>query len=543
MKLLLSITISFLLWGCGKSENSNQPDSVESANLLRLFHELLRNCSLPDLRDTPDATPSPLAERKARIMISLDRPESGLQYRVTQHSIYGRNRPGTRLQFDSGVTDGNGELRFQLHPHCARISISVVPDGEPPVFVFQKDLKVSQVDLGNLILPPIQSIHGKVNLSARRESKPKRLWVWDGHSAFDLPSLNLLPDGILLHGLDEDYLEDAAPIEAWRNEGDLRLGQVKPIEIQFGMNFDFILNTRFQYLVFCVQDQNERFHFGSMDTAKSSKFEMALIDPGQAVIQLVDENGKPAADAQIATPEGGSSNLLQILRPCGSLPTNGMMKVSANAGEFVTIAARWQDGDPWYTFNWMDEDTVRRSPTFPSVLARPKQFTVYVEDENEQAVTVGRLVLVSGDFLNDPQNPAFYFQGELNEDGAVVIPRLPPINGLIAIHESGVHSVCVDWLFWNPEDSQAIAQISPHKDLEVRFEGELFNSEFFPARVSLDKYHSVANDIRWIESTGSIVFPNVRCEEQVLEVEGANGADAICGWDGKSDFVVFKEHP
>ncbi len=544
----LAILTAFL--SCGQSDGekagSRDKPTIIRSHRMEIHHQVFGEVqsaedSIP-FANIESANPIKLVEQSVVIENSAGKPVSGMAYEVWQRPFMGYFLPGASLWRSSGVTDEKGTLTVQPHPQCFGYAVYLNPNNEPPVLLEHDGFGPGKPFAGSLRFWPKQPVSGIIQASASGKSRPKQMWIWQGTDLVSFPMLELLPEGVLINGSDLDYLLPAEEIENCRNDGDLRRGYSKPIEIAIGPNGESTFDCRYMFLSVCVLDNQGRFHFDSFDLRYEFDFKIRLLDQIEVPIKLIDNSGQPAVGAQIACSNGGGTKYHQIMNEFGKIPSDGKMKVTANADDFVTLAARWHQDDPWYTFDWMSHERDEDVPQAPLMLRQPTKVSGTVVGANGDGLNGGKVALVSQNFWMDPEHPSFYFETNLNSTGEFTIPRLPPINDVIVLVENDGWTLAWKDVEWSKDKTHVTIKLKKKMDIDVALEGDMFTQDFFPARVMLHANFEDIPILKWVNHGDPVRFSDVSCSETQIKVEGSNGFTAVGQWDGNSERLVIYEN-
>ncbi len=477
----------------------------------------------------------------AKLLYANGQPAADVAVRARQQTMLGFFFPDAAFASSDSRTDANGFVKLPVHTQCQLLEVSYQLPNEAWRVLHQDYYSVSRRDWGELHIPPLRTITGVIKPAAQQEL-PTQAWIWENPESDRFHLLPLLPDDVLIHGDDKNWLLAAEPVSGIRAQSDLRRGRFHGVELNIDPNGSFEYQGRLTNPAVCVLDGDGRFHWFTPD---GENWELNLLPLIDRRVRIFDDYHKRASGVYVASAMGGVFPDHQILREVGQYEDDGASGwyiLPRNPTGFHAAAGRWQPGDPWYTWDWTKKDDfyLKRDGAF--TLPRPREVTVHVRDEFGEPLTDGLVTITSSDFICDPQFPAFSATAFLSKIGNVHFTRVPPMNETYCVVQArGYYPLPIDTRKAKNQ-TEWLLKMAPLRTFEIKVTGSDFPAKFFPARVQLQTRGMGFPVIRWLSAADyPTQFASVCGSHSTIEIEGADGSFVFLEWDGETSEIIVSE--
>jgi hypothetical protein len=466
-------------------------------------------------------------------------PAAGVAFQFKQSTFLGYFFPTLSFLTSRGLSSESGQISQSIHPQCSMVELSYQLEGEPWRILDQGGYSPEQSDWGEVVIPKLSTLSGKIAPIPSKGIVPAQAWVWETARKVRFHLLPILADDLLIHGDDLDWLIPAESVAAARNASDLRRTEFTGIELKLNQDFEFTYTGRVDDPAICVLDNLGRYHWFKGKALLKSGEGLKLSALSTRSITVIDEHGNSAVDAFIASATHGDFQDHEIMSEVGLYPQSEKMEIPAHEDGFHTVAGRWQKNDPWYTWDWFERDEEYDDPNTPFILPRAKPVTVTVGDINGRPITNGSITIVSSNFVCDPDAASFQEEAALNSQGKAKFNRVPPMNEpLTLVHSPGISPIPVE-MEYDPNSSEWSIVVAPLRKLSISFEGPKFAESFFPVWVDSDLEGAMFPGRRWAQRGQVVMFEQVRGFPLEISFHGADGTWFNVKWDGVEGKIVL----
>ncbi len=459
------------------------------------------------------------------------KPLAQVKFRLDQEPALSGLYPAKPIQSARGATNGDGSLSVRVHPGCEHWALWYQLPEEEWRLLERGFLEPNSFDVGRLTLPKEKSISGQIQVSSNGETKPVKAWIWERESGIALHALNLLPNDVLLHGTDLDWMPSAEPIADYKNETDMRRCDDVAIELQMDNEFNFNFRGRLNGPAIAVLDNHGCLHWFKSTHPWNSSHQLRLPDPKTFRVRILDDAGKPAVGAEVAAGGWGGFPDCEILRPATTVGEDGWITVTSYDGKLPTFAARWQSDHPWYTWDWVMRDDLVEGEGNPYILPRPYQVVASATDLSGDSVTAGGVSLVGYELLHDPAAARTMSNRFSPSQPKPTFASSPVDEWMPVVHSDHYFPFPVDGV--RSEDfNQLDFVLAETTSVEVHLKDPNFPDSCFPARITLTPEIGFST-VRWMGLDRKVEFQSIAKTPSFLVIEGADCGSIWLTWDGK----------